>query len=162
MIKIDEAARPATADDLPVIDELATAAVTEMIPLRGGDVWSQNEGPELPVADEFAAALGDARQQLLVGTIDDVVVGYGRLRIEELRTGNLLAVVDHVYVHPEGRGVGVGEALMDALVAFAVSNGCIGIDSIALPGDRQTKNFFETFGLKARALTVHRSLIDER
>ena len=35
--------------------------------------------------------------------------------------------------------------------------GCIGIDSRALPGDRETKNFFESFGLKARLLTVHRS-----
>ena len=29
---------------------------------------------------------------------------------------------------------------------------------LALPGDRATKNFFESFGLKARLLTVHAPL----
>ena len=36
--------------------------------------------------------------------------------------------------------------------------GCFGVDSLALPGDRHTKNFFESFGLVARAIIVHRSL----
>jgi hypothetical protein len=27
-----------------------------------------------------------------------------------------------------------------------------------MPGDRNTKNFFESFGLVARAITVHRDL----
>jgi hypothetical protein len=34
------------------------------------------------------------------------------------------------------------------------------MDSLALPGDRATKNFFESFGLKARAIVVHRSLVE--
>ena len=34
------------------------------------------------------------------------------------------------------------------------------MDSLALPGDRATKNFFETHGLVARAITVHRRLTD--
>ena len=38
--------------------------------------------------------------------------------------------------------------------------GCVGVDSLALPGNRHTKNFFETFGFKARALVVHRSLVE--
>jgi hypothetical protein len=45
------------------------------------------------------------------------------------------------------------------LVAHASDAGAIGIDALALPGDRATKNFFETFGLKARAIVVHRSLM---
>ena len=38
----------------------------------------------------------------------------------------------------------------------AAAQGCFGVDSLALPGDRHTKNFFESFGLVARAIVVHR------
>ncbi|MDH3754909.1 MAG: GNAT family N-acetyltransferase, partial [Acidimicrobiia bacterium] len=72
--------------------------------------------------------------------------------------GSRLAVLEQIYVLPEARGVGVGESIMGEVEAFAQSQGCIGIDSLALPGDRATKNFFETFGLVARAITVHRKL----
>jgi hypothetical protein len=47
---------------------------------------------------------------------------------------------------------------MDHVVAWCRAAGCFGIDSLALPGDRSTKNFFESFGLVARAIVVHRSL----
>ena len=71
-------------------------------------------------------------------------------------------MVDELFVEPEARGVGVGEAMMDLLVAWCVERGCVGIDAVALPGDRDTKNFFETFGLKARAIVVHRPLEPDR
>jgi GNAT superfamily N-acetyltransferase len=54
--------------------------------------------------------------------------------------------------------VGIGELVMDALVAWAQDHGCEAIDAVALPGDRETKNFFERFGLTARAIVVHRRL----
>ena len=78
--------------------------------------------------------------------------------IEKLSDGGELARLTDVYVEPEARGVGVGEMLLDAVVAWATERGCIGIDSLALPGNRETKNFFESFGLVARAIVVHRPL----
>ena len=54
--------------------------------------------------------------------------------------------------------MGVGEAMMDLLVERARAAEAVGIDALALPGDRHTKNFFETFGLTARAILVHRAL----
>jgi len=38
---------------------------------------------------------------------------------------------------------------------------CRGIDAAALPGNRALKNFFERFGLTARAIVVHRALLGE-
>jgi hypothetical protein len=48
--------------------------------------------------------------------------------------------------------------MMQALVDWCTERGCMGVDSLALPGDRHTKNFFESFGLVARAIVVHRPL----
>jgi GNAT superfamily N-acetyltransferase len=92
------------------------------------------------------------------GTIDDVVVGYAIVRREELRTGEVLAVVDGLYVEEEARQVGVGEALMEQVLAWATARGCTGVDAIALPGSRATKNFFEESGFTARLLVMHRRL----
>ena len=77
-------------------------------------------------------------------------------RWERLTDGGLLGVVDDIYVDPGARSVGVGEALMDHVLAWCRDQGCFGVDSLALPGDRATKNFFESFGLVARAIVVHK------
>lgn len=155
-----EAARRATADDAPRVLELLRQATVELGDHRGGPIWRQREAHAEPVDDLVARALGgqQVEAEAVVGTIDDVVVGYGLARLERLHDGALLAVVSDLYVEPEARGVGVGEAVMDCLVAWAESAGAVGIDALALPGDRETKNFFERFGLTARAILVHRSL----
>mgnify|MGYP001466663926 FL=1 len=48
---------------------------------------------------------------------------------------------------------------MDLLIDAARADGAVGIDSLALPGDRANTHFFERFGLTARAIVVHRSLM---
>ncbi len=155
-------ARRAVPGDLPAIADLARSAIGELAVLRGGELWRAQLARQEPVEDTLAADL-DAEPQgtaVVVGLVDGAVVGYGVCRIESLPSGGVLAVVPDLYVDPEARGIGVGEAMMNLLVAHAGDQGAVGIDSVALPGDRQTKNFFETFGLKARALVVHRSLVD--
>ena len=68
-----------------------------------------------------------------------------------------MALIEELYTEPEARGVGVGRRLIQAVELWARATGCIGIESMALPGDRDTKNFFEAAGLIARAIVVHRS-----
>ena len=164
-----EHARLATTEDREALAVLAHEAREESRAKRGGQLLVSRELlalAELDLLDAAtptpeAAALGarDRAKAVVVGTIDEVVVGYARLRIEALRTDETIAMIDEIYVDPEARGVGVGEAMMDLLVELATEHHCIGIDAVALPGDRQTKNFFETFGLTARAIVVHRSLV---
>lgn len=153
-----EAARPATAGDLGVLTSLAETAVAELRPQRGGELWWRREARPGEVGDALTALLDDPEALVVVGTIDEVVVGYGIVRTEALRDGTLLAVVDDLYVEPGAREIGVGELVMDALVAWATGRGCVGIDALALPGNRAAKNFFERFGLTARAIVVHRRL----
>jgi ribosomal protein S18 acetylase RimI-like enzyme len=153
-----EAARPAIEDDLPAIAALARTAIAELRATKGGDLWFRTAARAEPMEESLAATLADPDQLLLAGTVDGVVVGYGAVRVERLRDGDLLAMMDDIYVDPEARGVAVGEVVMDAALEWAKERGCIGIDSLALPGNRDTKNFFERFGLVARAILVHRPL----
>ena len=153
----EEGVRPATAADLDRLVALAAEAVDEQRGSRGGAIWSRREARQDP-AVTLAAALADPSQRVLAGTLDDVVVGYAVLRIDTLADGGPLAIVDDLYVEPEARGVGVGEVLMAELVGRATEAGCVGIDALALPGNRATKNFFEASGLTARAILVHRTL----
>ena len=54
---------------------------------------------------------GDPDRAMWVGTIDDFVVGYAAGRIEQLPDGERLGVIEDLFVEPEARSVGVGEAL---------------------------------------------------
>jgi GNAT superfamily N-acetyltransferase len=156
-----EGARLATTADVPRLAELARAAIAELEPTRGGAVWKAREARPEPIDENLASALADPCVRIVAGTIDDVIVGYAAVRIEHLRDGTRLGVVDDIYVEPDARGVGLGEAMMDDLVAWCVEQGCFGMDAMALPGHRMTKNFFEESGFTARQLVMHHSLAGE-
>jgi ribosomal protein S18 acetylase RimI-like enzyme len=153
-------AREATLDDLPRLAVLARLGIEELRPTRGGALWAIRDARPEPVEDSLGAAIDDPEVLVAVGEIAGTVVGYSVTRVEALHEGSRLAVIDDIYVHPEGRAVSVGEAMVDLIVPWSARRGCRGIDGLALPGNRDTKNFFETFGFKARAITVHRP-IDE-
>jgi len=154
-------ARPATLDDVDRLAELAAEAVEEQLPSRGGELWASREARALPADAALRDAVADPDHLVLVGTFDGMPAGYATARVEPLRDGTLLAVLDDLYVEAAVREVGVGEALMDEVVRWARQRGCRGVDALALPGNRATKNFFERFGLVARAIVVHRSFADD-
>lgn len=150
-----EAARPATSSDLPRLAELCREALAELAPTRGGAVFVAREARAEPVEATLAAALDDAAQVVVVGTLDDVVVGYAAATTDALRDGAVLGVIGDLFVEDPARGVGVGEALMDQLLHWFRQRGCRGVDAFALPGNRATKNFFEESGFTARLLVMH-------
>jgi GNAT superfamily N-acetyltransferase len=90
---------------------------------------------------------------VLCGLIEQAVIGYA-----VVSTNGPAARIEAIYVEPEARELGVGEELLNAAIAWSVAQGCSTLDAVALPGDRHTKNFFETFGMVARAITVSRRL----
>ena len=155
-----EGVRLATAEDLGALEEFAAQAVEEQVENRGGAIWSRRETRNQPYMVSLEAALNDPDQDLWVGLIDEAAVGYAVARAEILRTGEILGIVSDLWVEPAAREVG-GEALINEIIGWCKERGCIGIDSMALPGNRATKNFFETFGFKARLLTVHHPLNTE-
>ena len=153
-----EAARPATEADIPVLACLARDAIGELAPTRGGAVWKAREARQEPLEDTFKASLADADSRVLVGTIDGVPVAYSVVRVEHLSDGTRLGVIDDIYVDPQAREVGLGEAMMEDLIAWCTERDCFGMDAMALPGHRSTKNFFEESGFTARKLVMYHSL----
>ena len=147
-----EGARLATAADRPRLEDLFNSARDELGPMRGGAIYFAREVPEV------APAIADESRPVWVGTIDDTAVGYAAAHVEKLRDGTVLGVVDHLYVEEGARDVGVGEALMNELLAWFRSQGCTAADAAALPGNRQTKNFFESAGFSARLIVMHHRL----
>lgn len=154
-------ARPAVREELDVLAGLAADAVAEQVEARGGWVWSRREVRARPFAVSLEAALWDPDQQIWIGTIDGTAVGYATAAAEVLQTGELLGRVLDLYVTPGAREVAVGEALIGEVLDWCTQRQCVGVDALALPGNRATKNFFETFGFTARLLVLHRKLEPE-
>lgn len=155
---MDVSARPAADHELEAIAEIAGLGHAELRPLRGGEIWSQWEARDEPLLPSLRDTHARDDAALFVGLIDATVVGFAAVERQPLYDGRAVGHLTEIYVLPDARGVGVGEALMGAVEDWCRSRECVGIDSIALPGDRATKNFFESFGLVARALRVHRAL----
>jgi GNAT superfamily N-acetyltransferase len=156
-----EAARPAVRADGERCAELCQQALDALAHVRGGPLFSRRETGLVAKAllrpGGLDRLLADGRRRVLVGTVDDTVVGLALGRIDAVGEATL-GVIDAFYVEPGARGVGVGAAMVDDLVRWFSTSRCRGIDVTALPGDRQTKNFLEGSGFKARLLTMHRLL----
>jgi GNAT superfamily N-acetyltransferase len=150
-------AEPGDAADLVALSEDCLQGLADQ---RGGPLLVAQR-PALAGAfetDAFTALLADPTRLALVGTIDQAVMGMALGRIETLRDGDRLGHLDGCYVYPGARSVGLGHLLIDSLMSWFQAERCMGADGIALPGDRQGKNFFESAGFKARLLVMHRAI----
>jgi len=108
----------------------------------------------------FKSAFLDSSTEIFVGTIDEVIVGFGVIKLGYLEDGTAHASIKALYVEEAARSIGVGEAMMEEMLICANSHKAEAVDAVALPGDRATKNFFETHGLVARAIIVQKALTE--
>lgn len=150
--------RDALASDLPALSDAHRLGHVAVADARGGRLDTLLRGRAEPIEDTFASDLDATDVLVRIGTANDIVVGYCVTVERPLRSGESILEITELWVHEQARRIGVGSALMNAALATAAERGCTGIDARALPGDRQTKNFFESFGLVARTIEVHRSL----
>src|SRR5437763_16260703 len=155
-----EGVRPATEGDLGRLAELARVAIAELVPMKGGAVWAAREARPEPVEESLKASLADENTRMVIGTIDDVPIGYAAVHVEVLNDDSRLGVVDDIFVEEGAREVGVGEAMMGDLMSWCEEQGCAGMDAMALPGHRSAKNFFEESGFTARKLVMHHRLTE--
>lgn len=152
------AVRVAHDDDLKDLVRLDGYLREDFGVLRGGPLYLLRNHRQDPIEDSYRASLEDPDSVVLVGLVGEVAAGFAVATLQRLTGEYTLADVTEIFVLKEMRGVGVGDALMSALLEWAQEHGADGIDSRAMPGDRNTKNFFEGNGLVARAIVVHRDL----
>jgi GNAT superfamily N-acetyltransferase len=116
--------------------------------------WS----PGQDVSEWFGRLWSDPERLALVGTVDQQVSGMVFGHVGLLPGGERLGHLEGYYVEPEARGRHLGHQMVDAAFEWFDRQGCGGVDSVVLPGDRWSKNLFESAGFKARQLTMHRPL----
>jgi len=142
-------ARPVNADDIVQLELLEVEAREALVGTRGGDRW----------LSEHPAIGGDwvgqcAKSDVLVAHIGEVVVGF---LVAELGVDKILRI-DQVWVTPEARENGFGDALLECSIERARQRGALAVEGQALPGDRHTKNLYERAGIVARLITTFRWL----
>ncbi len=160
----DVTTRAVTGADGEELARLLERATQELDGRKGAWLWQRSNAPAGSPHDIAArwcqsASRPEMAGLVRVGSADGVVVGFGVAHEEDLHDGQRLGVIDGLYVEEEGRSVGVGDALVLALIDVFRERGCVGVDAWALPGERETKNFYEAHTFSARAITVHHSFI---
>jgi len=158
--EVQVVARIAGRGDVPALVELYRRFQDALADERGGAVHLSKEAFAEPLEGHFRKILRDDRRIVALGTLEDVVVGLAVARLEQVAHSSQHATVEVLYVDPPAREVGVGEALLDAVVTWAAHNGAVGVDVLALPGMREAKNFLEGSGFVARLLVMHRRIND--
>ena len=148
LVVIDPVVRPASTADIDELGRLEHAARLALRDQRGGVRWLEEHASHHP---EWVPG-GD--RQVMVADLEGCPVGYLVLDLGRVAT------VESVYVDPEAREVGFGDALLEAARRVAVESGATLLEGTALPGDRDTKNLFERAGITARSITVSVVLSD--
>ena len=150
-------ARAAAADDIARTVSIVEAEQATTRTERGGRWHLDHDGPSESAQVRHGATLSDDRQTLVVGCIDNVVVGVASAALSTTTTGQL-CMIDELVVHPDARAVGVGSAILEEVRHWALSHNCEAIESQVLPGNRAAKNFFERVGMKTRKMRVSADL----
>lgn len=107
-------------------------------------------------ADRLRAAVADVVHESprgVIGTVGDDYVGVVLWTIAQDEL-----MIDVLYVAPNVRGLGLGEALVRRAIDAARTAGCRSVAGRALPGDRETKNVYERTGLVSQVITVGKTL----
>ena len=149
-----ELARPARAEDRQICTRLLSQALVAAESMRGGAALV-GEATTVSLLERWTH---DGRAHLLVGEFEGAVVGLLGATVSDAPRGLTSGLIECCYVENGARGVGVGTALMEAAVAWCAERGCDGVDALALPGDRTTKQRLEAAGFTARLLTLSRRL----
>jgi len=151
-----EGVRRAVQADLPRLLELYEALKLELSEYRGR--WYEIDAWPEPADVALADAIAAPDVLVMVGTIDDFVVGYAVCETSATlpqADDPILGRIRDLFVEIDAREVSVGEALLSACIEWLRDEGCRSADICVLPGHRAAKNFCEENGFTARSLTMH-------
>lgn len=103
---------------------------------------------------EWYNAHSDEHHPILVGTIDDVVVGYASLSPYRLKDAFKSTVELSIYIHQDYRGQGVATRLMERILEMAKEDTMIhNIVSVITAGNEESTKLHNRFGFTYCGLT---------
>ena len=152
------ASRQADETDLPELVRMYRLLEPEQAAVRS--LWPVADGLPEPIGVAFENHLADDDSVVVIGTIDDVPVGFMWMRAESLlpqADDALVGSARLVFVEVGARGVGVGEAMITMAMDDFRARGIALFDAHVSPGHRLAKNFFESHGYSARRIVMHHS-----
>ena len=139
------------ADDMAQLVLLESEGRAALHGQRGSERWLI-EHPE--IGERWSQRCTEPGADIVVGHIGPVVIGY---MVADLGLDHIVRV-DQVWVAPEARENGFGDALLELAIDRARSLGAAAVEGQALPGDRHTKNLYERAGIVARLITTYKAL----
>ncbi|MGA9278385.1 GNAT family N-acetyltransferase [Ilumatobacter sp.] len=142
---------PDDGDDLAQLELLEVEARAALVGQRGGERWLI-EHPE--VGPGWADLCRADSSDVVVGHIGDTIAGY----LAATLGPDGIIRVDQVWVTPNARENGFGDAMLAAVMERARNAGALAVQGESLPGDRHTKNLYERAGIVARLITTYREL----
>jgi GNAT superfamily N-acetyltransferase len=142
---------PDDADDIAQLKLLEVEARAALVGQRGGERWLV-EHPA--VGEAWVERSGDDAVDVVVAHIGEVLVGY----LVAVLGVDRIVRIDQVWVTPEARENGFGDALLELAIERARARGAQAVEGESLPGDRHTKNLYERAGIVARLITTYREL----
>lgn len=103
---------------------------------------------------EWYNAHSDEHHPVIVGTIDDVVVGYASLSPYRLKDAFKSTVELSIYIHQDYRGQGVATRLMERILEMAKADTMIhNVVSVITAGNEESMKLHNRFGFTFCGLT---------
>lgn len=123
----------------PDLARLWAVALRGLLAHRGGPELLATEIGHLDSTELLTRLVKD--QGIVLAFVDETLIGFAAVRFD---------VIEALYVEPSHRRHGVGRSLVN----YLMSRENPPRDAHVLPGDRAMKSLFESFGWKARLLTM--------
>ena len=103
---------------------------------------------------EWYNAHRDEHHPIIVGTIDDVVVGYASLSPYRLKDAFKSTVELSIYIHQDYRGQGMATQLMERILAMAKADRMLhNVISVITAGNEESTKLHNRFGFTYCGLT---------
>jgi GNAT superfamily N-acetyltransferase len=153
---MDLAIRNAVNADIPRLVALYRELEAEQVVKK--PIWALTDGLDERFELGFHHAMVDDESWLVVGSIDDVIVGFAWATVDPMlhrAGGKRIGRIRLIFTEPEARGVGVGHLMLESLLSELRTIGITHFDAPVGPGQRATKNFFEAHGFAARSIIMH-------
>lgn len=93
----------------------------------------------------------------VVAVLNDRVIGYGALVVEQKIRGGLAGHIEDIVTHPDFRALGVGRNIIQRLTKKARDNGCY---KLALQCEDKNVEFYEKCGFDVSGKGMQRFLTD--